>query len=206
MEWSAASQLLDLYLIHCYRITGYAPLDFCLGTLVLACLAVLLGHLTSSLARLALRKRFGQDSATAARYQELSIQALQAGDRPAYEAANRLANEAFGKSFFLQAGMSAGFLWPVFLSLAWMQGRFQGIEIPLVVIPYSLGFVGIFTILYILAYFLVKRIKRRLPYGRGPKAGPDAGKRLGGNAPAGAGLPPLPARWLAPASGGRKCA
>ncbi|MGC2434126.1 MAG: hypothetical protein WA433_10135 [Desulfobaccales bacterium] len=177
MELSALGQLLDPYLIRCYRITGCAPVDFMVGTLALACLAVLLGHLTSSLAHLALRNRIGQDTATAARYQELSIQALKAGDQQAYQAANRLANEAFGKSFFLQAGMSAGFLWPIFLALAWMQERFLRIEIPLVVVPYSLGFVGIFIILYILAYFLFKRVKCRIPCFRDIKVMLDASSR-----------------------------
>jgi hypothetical protein len=76
--------------------------------------------------------------------------------------------------------MSAGFLWPAFLALAWMQERFQGIEIPLVVVPYSLGFAGIFVILYILAYVLVKRLKYRLPQLRRLKANLDAVNLRGG--------------------------
>ncbi len=202
MKLTAYWQLLDPYLIRGYRITGYAQVDFFLGTLILAGLAVLLGHLTSRLAHLALRKRIGQDTATAARYQELSIQALQAGDQQAYKAANRLANEAFGKSFFLQAGMSAGFLWPIFLALAWMQERFQGIEIPLVVVPYSLGFAGIFIILYILAYFLFKRVKYRLRCLRRIKANPNA-VNLQGTSPALAGLQPLPAQTRPPSPAAR---
>ena len=52
------------------------------------------------------------------------MEALKAGNRPAYEAANKLANEAFGKSFFMQLTLSATFFWPVFFALGWMQYRF----------------------------------------------------------------------------------
>ena len=59
------------------------------------------------------------------------MEALKAGDRPAYEAANKLANEAFSKSFFMQLTLSATFFWPVFFALGWMQYRFLEIEFPI---------------------------------------------------------------------------
>ena len=89
----------------------------------------------------------------------MSIQALKAGDRPAYEAGNKLANEAFNKSFFLGVAQSAAFFWPVGLVLAWMQYRFLGLAFPIPVIGWSVGYIGIFIPLYIAAWWLVKLLK-----------------------------------------------
>ena len=94
------------------------------------------------------------------------MEALKAGDRPAYEAANKLANEAFGKSFFMQVALSATFFWPIFLALGWMQQRFLEVAFPLPFIGFSLGYTAVFIILYIAAYGLFRPVKRRLPYFR----------------------------------------
>jgi hypothetical protein len=203
MEMSSLYLYLDPYLIWFYRLTGQTGWNFLIGTSVVAILALMVGEFTSFLAFLLVRRHFTQVSGEAKKYQDLSMEALKAGDRPAYEAANRLANEAFGHAFFQQLTMSATFVWPAFFALAWMQFRFQGIEIPLVVVPYSLGFAGIFIILYILAYFLFKRVKYRLPYLRRIKATPNAVNLQGGTSPALAGLQPLPAQPAAPESGGQ---
>ncbi len=61
-----------------------------------------------------------------------------------------------------------------------MQDRFQGLEFPSWLVAFSLGFVGVFIILYILAYLLFKRVKYRLPYLRRIKANPNAVKLQGG--------------------------
>ena len=94
------------------------------------------------------------------------MEALKAGDRPAYEAANKLANEAFGKSFFSQVALSATFVWPIFFALGWMQHRFLEVEFPLPFTSFSLGYIGVFLILYIVAYVIFKPVKRRMPYFR----------------------------------------
>jgi hypothetical protein len=180
MEMPSLYLFLDPYLIWFYRLTGQPGWDFLIGTSVVAVLALMVGEFTSFLASLLVRRHFTQVAGEARKYQDLSMEALKAGDRPAYEAANKLANDAFNKSFFMQLALSATFFWPIFLMLGWMQERFQGIEIPLVLIPYSLGFVGIFIILYILAYFIFKRVKYRLPYLRGMKANLDAVNLQGG--------------------------
>ena len=94
------------------------------------------------------------------------MEALKAGDRPAYEAANTMANEAFGKSFYSQVALSATFVWPIFFALGWMQHRFLEVAFPLPFIGFSLGYIGAFLILYIAAYFMFKPVKRRLAYYR----------------------------------------
>jgi hypothetical protein len=166
MEMPLFFQMIDPYLIWFYRLTGHALADFLLGTLVLALVAVGLGEIANSLAYLALKKHIARVTAKAAKYQELSMEALMAGDKLSYQAANHLANEAFGKSFFMQFALSAGFLWPVFFALAWMQYRFSGLEFPLPLCRHSLGFIGVFILLFIPAYLVFRKVKYRLPFCR----------------------------------------
>ena len=163
MEMPPFFQWIDLYLIWGYRITGHALADFLLGTLMVALLALLVGELTSFLASFLVRRRYQEVAGEAKNYQDLSMEALKAGDRPAYEAANKLANEAFNKSFFMQVALSATFFWPVFLVLGWMQYRFLEVEFPLPFVGFSLGYIGVFILLYIPVYMLFKRVKRKLP-------------------------------------------
>jgi hypothetical protein len=166
MEMPLFFRLLDPYLIWFYRITGYALVDFVTGTLVLALLAVIIGELSISLAFLATRKHTDQVTDEVVRYQNLSVDALAARDKRAYTAANQLANDAFGKSFFMQIALSAAFLWPIPFALAWMQYRFMEVEFPLPIIPYALGYIGVFLSLYVGAYFVFKPVKDKIPYFR----------------------------------------
>ncbi len=154
---------LDSYLIWFYRVSGYAWLDFFFGTFILAFHALLIGEYTIFLAFLPIRKKIDTVNEEAVRYQNLTMEALKAGDKESYEAANKMANDAFGKAFFLQIALSAARLWPVPFALAWMQHRFLEVEVPLPFLPYSLGYIGVFILLYVAAYFLFKPIKWRLP-------------------------------------------
>jgi len=163
MEMHPLYLFLDPYLIWCYRLTGQAEVNFYLGTLVVAILTLLVGEFTSSLASFLVRRHFTPVADEAKKYQSLSMEALEAGDRPAYEAANKLANEAFSKSFFMQLTLSATFFWPIFFVLGWMQYRFFELEFPIPFTGLSLGYIGIFILLYIPVYVLFKKIKRKLP-------------------------------------------
>jgi hypothetical protein len=127
-----------------------------------ALLALLVGEFTSFLASFLVRRHFTEVSGEAMKFQELSMEALKAGDRPAYEAANKLANDAFSKSFFMQLTLSATFFWPIFFCLGWMQYRFFGLEFPIPFTGVSLGCIGIFILLYIPIYILLRRVKRIL--------------------------------------------
>ncbi len=194
---------VDPYLIWFFRLTGQSWLNFLLGNLVLAFLALLVGEFTSLLASFMVRRHFEQVAGEAKKYQNLSMEALEAGDRPAYEAANQLANEAYNKSFFMQVALSATFFWPIFFVLGWLQYRFFELEFPIPLTGLSLGYIGVFILLYLLTYFLFKRVKYRLPYLRRLKANPTAVNLQGGTSPALAGLQPLPAQSAAPESGGQ---
>jgi hypothetical protein len=155
-------QFLDQYLIALYRLTGHAGVDFVLGTFVLAFICLLLGELTIFLIFLLSRRRILEKTAEAEKYHDLSMEALKAGDKEAYLAANQLANEAFGHSFFQRAALSAAFLWPVCFALGWMQFRFLEVEFPIPGTGWSMGFIGPFIIIYVAAYFLFKRLKKGL--------------------------------------------
>jgi len=155
--------IFDPYLIWLFRITGSAPIDFIIGTTTLVLVALILGKISNSFALVAGRRYLKELNDEVAKYQDLSIKALKAGDKPAYRAANKLANEAFGKSFFLGMAQSAAFFWPVGLVLTWMQYRFQNIE--LLHLPgtdLSIGFVGVFILMYIMIVLLVNLAKRQL--------------------------------------------
>jgi hypothetical protein len=166
MEMHPAWMIIDPYLIWFYRLTGYAFADFLIGTFVLAWIALLIGEFTISVVFLISKSRIDADTRDALRYQDLSAEALSAGDREAYRAANKLANDAFGKSFFMQIALSGAFLWPIFLALAWMSMRFSEVEFPLLFTDYSIGYAGIFIALFAAAYLIFKRVKYRLPYFR----------------------------------------
>lgn len=179
MEMSPFFLFLDPYLIRLYRITGYAGVDFFLGTLALAFIVLIIGEFTISLAFLASRKRIDRVTDEAVKYQNLSMEALAAGDKEAYRAANRLANDAYGHSFFMQLALSAAFLWPICFALVWMGYRFSGLEFPLPFTDLSIGYMGVFILLYVAAYQAFKRVKYKLPYFRRIKVLLD-GYRSGG--------------------------
>ncbi len=164
---------IDPFIIWFYRITGNPGVDVVIGTFVLASITLLIGELTAGIASGFLRKRTEKHSESAAKYQDLAIDALRAGNKDAYRAANKLANDAFGHAFFQQLTLSAASLWPVFFALAWMQYRFLNIEFPIPGTKWSTGFIGLFIILYVVAFFMIRRIKNKLLFLTGGNRMPD---------------------------------
>jgi hypothetical protein len=177
MYMNSTFLIVDPYLIRLYRLTGYAPLDFVIGTFALALMAVIIGECTISFAYLLARKRIERVTDESIQYQNLSIEALRAGDKEAYRAANKLANDAFGHSFFMQIALSAAFLWPICFALAWMSYRFADLEFPIPYLHFSLGYIAVFLFLFVAAYFVFKPVKYRIPYFRRIKAMLDDSSR-----------------------------
>ncbi len=155
---------IDPILIIFYRITGFAFIDFLLGTFILACMAVIVGELTISALFLINRKHIEEVNAEILRYQNLSFNALSAGNKEIYKTANKLANDAFGRSFFLQIALSAGFLWPAFFVMLWMSYRFSDIQFDFMFTGREVGFICPFIALFAAAYLIFKRIKYKIPY------------------------------------------
>ncbi len=156
----------DPYLIMLFRMTGYSFIDFLIGNFILAFVAVVVGEFTISLVFLINRKHIDEQTGEIVRYQNLSIDALAANDKEAYHAANKMANDAFGKSFFSQIAMSAAFLWPVLFVMTWLQYRFAEVEFAILFTDYTVGCFAVFIPLYAASYLIFKRIKPKIPYFR----------------------------------------
>lgn len=159
---------LDPFIIWAFRLVDDPWMGFFTGSLVLNLGCVVLGDVTSILARRVNRKIYGRYHDDMVRHHNLSIKALRESDKEAYKAVNKQAHEAFGKYFFSQAGAFTLSIWPLPFALAWMDLRFGGVPLTL---PYSLPGVGqdvffpfFFIPIYILARILYGRIMRRLSW------------------------------------------
>ena len=155
---------VDSFFIWFYRLSGYAPFDFFVGTFFLALVAVVIGEFSISFAFLLTRKSIQHVQDQMVNYQNLSIDALALGDKESYKAANKLANDAFGKTFFMQIGLSSARVWPAFLVVAWMNTRFYEVDFEVPFIGGTIGFIPIFILLYVAAYFAFKPIRNRISY------------------------------------------
>jgi hypothetical protein len=156
----------DLFLIAPYRWPGNPVAGWWLGTSMLAVWATVLGEITVALAFRANRSYVREVAREMSDRHDQSINALKAGDKDAYRAINKLANEAYGRTFFLQVAMGASSLWPVPFALAWLQTRFSGVDffLPLKVpiIGDSVTYPFIFLPLYVLARIVFGKVKRLL--------------------------------------------
>ncbi|HMK64352.1 MAG TPA: hypothetical protein VK564_01075 [Thermodesulfobacteriota bacterium] len=157
---------LDPVLIYLYQITGYPLADYFMGTLLLAFLSVLIGELTISLVFRVNRKHIETLNDKVDRMNSLSQEALRLGDEKSYRAVNKVGNETFGHLFFNKFGLSAAALWPIFIALGWMQGRFADIYLPLPFLGWGLNYLALFLLYYIIARILFSRVKPILPYFR----------------------------------------
>jgi len=164
METHSLLIAIDPYLIWFYRLTGYTFIDFLIGTFVLSSLAVVLGELTTAVGLLINRRHLEKATEEMVRYQNLSVDAIGANDKVAFKASNKLANDAFGRTFFMQIAVSAAFLWPVFIALTWMGSRFADVEFRFAFTDHSVGYVAVFVPLYAAAYLCLRRLRHRLPY------------------------------------------
>ncbi len=137
---------------------------FGLGTFLLAIWCAVLGELTIAVLYRVNAGYIARLAAEMRRRHRQSLNALKAGDKGAWRGINRLANEAFGKAFFLQLAMGASSLWPAFLAAAWLQQHFG--EVRFALWGWRFNFLPPYVALYILARIIFSRLKRRLPFFR----------------------------------------
>ncbi len=109
------------------------------------------------------------------RNQSLSIRALMDKSKENFKAANYLANEAFGKSFFAGIATFSSSLWPVPFALGWLGFRFGHLDFDLLfsmpLLGDSLNYTAVFLLIYILTRILAAKLRKRfLPQ---PKTGSD---------------------------------
>ena len=161
---------LDPYLIQLYRISGYALVDFFVGTFLLALITVVIGEFTLSLALRINRRHIESMENELTEQHNLSMAALVVEDKKSYKACNDQANDAFGRYFFNMIAYSAACLWPVPFALSWLQSRFLHVDFklayPLSLIWPSTTYITVFVLLYILARIVFKNLRRYLPYFR----------------------------------------
>ena len=156
---------IDGVLIAPYRWVPDPVAGWFFGTLVLAAWAVLLGELSLALAHRGNRGRITELLERTRYYHEQSLKARGAGERRSYRGINRLANEAYGKSFFLLLAMGMGSLWPVFLAMAWLDRRFGDLyfQFPDWTGGLEAGFVVPFLGLYLLSRAAFSRLRPLVP-------------------------------------------
>lgn len=180
---SQVSLFFDSALIFFFRLPGDAVAGFYLGSLFLALLTVVAGDVSQALAHRINLTHFQSQTKDMVHLHNLSITALRQGDKENYKAANKLANDTFGKAFFTRAALFTVSIWPLPFAMGWLAGRFQGVAIPLPFVEKTVGFNAVFLPIYILtriAYSLVKPkigFLRRLDPGLAPPP-PDLEKPI----------------------------
>lgn len=158
---------LDQFLISPFRWPHSPQLAMWLGSALLCAYCTFIGECTATLLYWCNRRYYAEQQDALVRAHNLSVDALQSGDKASYTAINKEAHELFGKTFFAQAAMACSSLWPVPLALAWMALRFEGIEVH--TLPFTdrpLGYVFVFFSLYIPCRIVFSRLKKRLPFFR----------------------------------------
>jgi hypothetical protein len=160
MEWILLQ--IDPVLIHPYRWFDSPTLSWWIGTFIVSLWAAAIGEVTLAIVNRVNRKFVKERMDETTMYQDCSINALKSGDKKAYKQINKLANEAFGKSFFLMIAMGMASLWPAFFAAAWLQKRFGDIRFPFPIVDEGLNFVPYFIICYVLARILVGRSKKQI--------------------------------------------
>lgn len=125
-----AFETLDAILITPFRLPAPPEAAFIFGICALAVASVALGEACKALVTRAQRVRWKQQDGEAQKRHDLSIQALQEGNKTAYLAQNHLAQEAYGNTLALSAGRAAALLWPACAVLTWLYWRFDGVPMP----------------------------------------------------------------------------
>jgi len=157
---------VDPFLIAPYRWLGQPLAAWYLGTFILCIWATILTEITLAGAFYLNRKRLREVTTQTYEFHERSMNAKVAGDEKSFKAINRLANDAFGKTFFLQMAMGMASLWPAFLGAAWLQERFGEVvffKLPGWLGGHELGFVAPYAVLYIVCRIIFTRLRTRIP-------------------------------------------
>jgi hypothetical protein len=153
--------LIDPVLIAPYRIFENPLIGWWAGTFVLAFWSVLIGELTLIGVHRINRKPAVEYAEQTHYFHEQSLKAKQAGDEQAYRGINKLATEAYGKTFFLFVAMGMASLWPAFFAAAWLTTRFGDIvfTLPKWAGGLELSHIAPFIVCYICVRLAFSKIK-----------------------------------------------
>lgn len=161
---------VDPVLIFPYRFFENPMSGWWAGTFCLSAWAVCLGEITMAVAGRINHKPISDNLDKTLYYHEQSMKAKAAGDETAYKGINKLANEAYGKSFFLMMAMGMATLWPAFFAAAWLELRFSDVlfSLPSWALGLDLSFIAPFILIYIFQRMTLGKIKKKY-FQRGPK-------------------------------------
>lgn len=134
--------VLDTLLIAPFLWPADPLAGYWLGCGVLAALSVGAGFATSALLRRLNHRYLADSGEEALKRQNEALAARRQGDDQAYRAANRLANEAFGRWFFQSATITMAALFPAFLAAGWLSTRFDHVAFPIPFTDTTLSFVA----------------------------------------------------------------
>lgn len=163
---------LDAFLIFWYRIPDNPMLGFLLGTAALSFFVTVIGWYTADAAASLTKSHLQKLKKETVSMHNLSMKAIAVKDKASYTSCNKMANDAFGRYFFAQAGLGAAALLPVPFALGWLQERFYEVVFP---IPVRIPKIGntvtpilVFILLYILIRILAHPLRNRLLSARKP--------------------------------------
>ncbi len=159
--FDAAYLAIDGSLIAFFRFSDNPVAGFYIGVFCLSLLAVVTGEASYLAAYRMNRNHYEEMRREMTRMHNLSLKAISIKDKTSYKAANRLANESYGKTFFSQAALFCASVWPVPFLLGWLAQRFNGVEIPFFF--WSVSYPAVFLGVYILTRFAFSRVKTRIP-------------------------------------------
>jgi hypothetical protein len=154
--------VLDSWLIAPFRWFDTPEAGFFVGIVALALQSVALGHGCMAIMGRMQRTIVSKHQSEADRRSEWAMRALQAQDKTAYLAQNRLAKDAYGHAMALGVGKITASLCPAVGALAWLDLRFRGVPLDL---PFAIPGIGE-TVLYPF-YFIPVYIFVRILWGRG---------------------------------------
>lgn len=155
-----ALSILDAILLAVFTAPGDPLAGYWLGCAVLAAASAALGAATAQVWRFFNHGALADLGEQARRRHEEAMAARRAGDLSAYEAANKLANDAFGRWFFQSAAAGISELWPVFLAAAWLAQRFDRIAFPLPWTDLTASFVAPLVLCFLALRLLIAFTRR----------------------------------------------
>ena len=156
------SQSMDLLFIGPFRLVENAYVGFTLGLFWVCLVATVVGELCLAGSYFINRRHYGQMHREMVRHNNLSIRALGRKDKASYTACNSIANDEFGKNFFAGIALFASSVWPAFVVMAWLEGRFRGVTFDLPLLG-SVGTAFFFVPAYILTRIAFSYAKPWLP-------------------------------------------
>lgn len=162
--------LIDPVLILPFRLFDNPMTGWWVGNFCLALWCVVIGELTMAVAHRVNRKSIATNLEETEYYHEQSMKAKAAGDEKAYTGINKLANQAYGKSFFLLMAMGMAGLWPAFFAAGWLDKRFGNLQfnLPAWAGGFEISFLAPFILIYILQRIAWSRIKKKIMNRRQP--------------------------------------